>query len=97
MLVVGPFELIEEFGRSCRPVTSSRIREIGPSFPQNFPFHKSGSYNACPRTGELNVEFVDVASDPWAPVSSKEANASTRFAFFSVGMFVSSNCRYSHV
>jgi hypothetical protein len=38
MLVVGSFELIEEFGRSCRPVTSSRIREIGPSFTQNFNF-----------------------------------------------------------
>src|SRR5215469_1049683 len=36
MLLVGSFDRIEEFGRSCRPVTSSRICEIGPSFTQNF-------------------------------------------------------------
>src|SRR5262249_18240545 len=34
MLVVGSCDLVDEFGRSCCPVTSSRIREIGPSFTQ---------------------------------------------------------------
>jgi len=42
MLVVGSFELIEEFGRSCRPVTSSRIREIGPSLTQAVTPHGMG-------------------------------------------------------
>src|SRR6516165_10970454 len=32
--VMGSCDLVDEFGRSCYPVTSSRIREIGPSFTQ---------------------------------------------------------------
>src|SRR5262249_23138217 len=97
MLVVGSFELIEEFGRSCRPVTSSRIREIAPQLHAKFRFH-----SPVPSTHAL-----ELASSMWnslmSPptrgllVSSKEANASTRFAFFSVSMLTSSPCRYFHV
>src|SRR5262249_57750956 len=33
---------VDEFGRSCYPVTSSRIREIGPSFTQAVTPHGTG-------------------------------------------------------
>jgi hypothetical protein len=42
MLVVGSCDLVDEFGRSCYPVTSSRIREIGPSFTQAVTPHGMG-------------------------------------------------------
>src|SRR5215467_2774296 len=42
MLMVRSCDLVDEFGRSCCPVTSSRIREIGPSFTQAVTPHGMG-------------------------------------------------------
>ena len=35
-------DLVDEFGRSCRPVTGSLFREIGPSFTQAVTPHGMG-------------------------------------------------------
>ena len=40
--MVGSCDLVDEFGPCCYPVTSSRIREIGPSFTQAVTPHGMG-------------------------------------------------------